>query len=291
MSLASLVAIALAVAAVAAGLVATLLQRGARQAAGLAATLTDTAPGGYYFWDTRGGRERASSGLATTLGAGDGPLAAFADLAPCFDEADYARLTTLIGALRGQDSEFTARLAAADGNREFAANGQTVRDGGGRKLGFIVWLRDVDGTPGSGEGTAAASRSEFAQILDTILLPVWRRNDSPDIVWWNAAFADAVGGATDTARDRDLFEFSSLPFARRANALAESARAANGVASEVRTLVVDGERRSFEVVEQPVEGGMIGVARNITESTRADDELERHIAAHAAVLEQLGRRS
>ena len=56
----------------------------------------------------------------------------------------------------------------------------------------------------------------------------------------------------------------------------------------MRTLVIDGERRSFEVVERPVEGGMIGLARDTTESAQVADELGWHIAGHATVLGQLG---
>ena len=271
MSLASLVVISLAAAAaVAAGWVVTLLRRRADEAAALRAQIarmravSDTAPGGYYYWDAVDGAERASPALAETLGAKDTTIAAFADLAPCFAAPDYTRLTALIGALRGQGLPFKARLALTSGRRELAAAGHVLNDSSGRTLGFIVWLNAFAGAAGEDEPgggrSAHASRDKLAEILDELPTPVWRRNESLDIVWWNAAFSAAVGGDADAAGG-DIPEFLPLPFAPRARALAESARAANGVHSEVRALVIDGERRSFEVVERPVEGGMIGLAR------------------------------
>ena len=298
MSLVGIVAIALAAAAVAAGLGFALWRRRADETAALRAqaealrALTETAPGGYYYWDAVDGSERASAGLAKTLGAEDAAVAAFADLAPCIAEADYTRLTSMIGALRGQGTAFAARLSSADGRRDLAAAGHAVSDSAGRALGFIVWLNDVAApgadTAGASERMVYAGRDKLAEVLGALPVPVWRRNEALDIVWWNAAFDAAVGGKAGVAGGHDRHEFSSLPLAGRARALAESAHAANDARREVRALVIDGERRSFEVVERPAEGGMIGLARDITESNQARGELERHIAAHATVLEQLG---
>jgi len=77
-----------------------------------------------------------------------------------------------------------------------------VKDPAGRKLGSIVWLHDSTGTTGmeasdGGERTAHATQDKLVEIFDALPVPVWRRNEALDIVWWNAAFSAAVGGGVE----------------------------------------------------------------------------------------------
>lgn len=291
-SLATILAVAGA-AGVATAILAWLVQarRSAAQALRLGAAggrveaLLTTAPGAYYAWSTLDGQEMHSPNLAAAVGLEGVTVSAFADLAPAFDADAYAEIERRIGALRGQGQAFSEVCGGAAGQR-FALDGTAMLDSLGTPVAYVVWVRDMsrglapsDHFQQSGE--VARTSGYLGEILDALPIPVWRRGESLDVTWWNKAFDDAVGGGGGPP------EFASKPLHAQARALARKAGQDQTPQRETRSLVVDGERRAFDVVEHPCGGGLIGMARDITELVEVGGELERHIEAQADVLEKL----
>ena len=103
--------------------------------------------------------------------------------------------------------------------------------------------------------------------------PTWRRDATGAIGFVNAA---AVPLASDLERGA---------------ALATRARETGRVQSESRNLVIDGDRRLFEIFETPLAanagGGTIGMGRDVTALEQIQSDLARHVDAHAEVLEKL----
>ena len=144
-------------------------------------------------------------------------------------------------------------------------------------------------------GALAAARDEAAglrregEALEGVLSvtpePIWRRAPDLSIVWCNAPYAALVAGnaATEGATSATPEMCASAKeFARQAQRSGQPMR-------EARSLIVEGERRVYEILEKPLgQGGeIIGIARDITahEETKAD--LARHVEAHATVLQSL----
>ena len=127
-------------------------------------------------------------------------------------------------------------------------------------------------------------RETLESMLGAAPEPMWRRAPDLRIAWCNAPYAALVGGARTAPKPDTTAEMcaSARELARKAQRTGERMR-------EVRSLIVDGERRVYEVVERPLgRGGEIaGFARDVTahEETKAD--LARHVEAHATVLQSL----
>jgi signal transduction histidine kinase len=127
----------------------------------------------------------------------------------------------------------------------------------------------------------AALESELEQVrrlapdatLAAIPHPSWRRDPDGTVAFINAA---AVPLASDL---------------ERGGGLALRARETGRVQSESRNLVIDGDRRLFEIFETPlppgIGSGTIGIGRDVTALEQIQSDLARHVDAHAEVLEKL----
>ncbi|MGQ9369930.1 PAS-domain containing protein [Azospirillum sp. A39] len=233
---------------------------------------------------------------AAPAGAGDG--GGLATLLRRLKPDDGAALSAALQALREAGNGFRLEATATDGarlvlhgRRGAAADGQ-VRDS--------LWVQDVSpdraalDTAESARKGAEGALDDLRAALDALPVPVWlRRADTPDrlaITWCNAAYARAVDAepAQAVAEGRELLADGA------GRALAERARR-NGFAQSSREPVVIGtERRLIEVTEAPLPAPdgrgtlVIGYALDLTPLETLRAELNRHVAAHAEVLERLG---
>lgn len=169
--------------------------------------------------------------------------------------------------------------------------GVTAADAGTDR---ILWLRDLTETTAAartGEAALAVANGRadaLAAALDAVPLPVWMRTADARIAWGNVAFAEAVEATPTEAVERQV-EFDP----RQGTNQGRDALAAGRAASARQHLVVQGERRLFDITEAPLaaEGtdfAGVGFAVDVTDIEDLQVELGRHIAGHAVVLEQLG---
>nr|WP_255542308.1 PAS domain-containing sensor histidine kinase [Azospirillum sp. INR13] len=114
------------------------------------------------------------------------------------------------------------------------------------------------------------------------------RDRSLRLSWCNRAYARAVDGDPDSvvAEGRELTATGP--------ALAERARSGGFAQSDRAPVVIGTERRLLEVTEAPLpltDGGgtlVVGYALDLTPLEELRGELDRHLTAHAEVLERLG---
>jgi signal transduction histidine kinase len=105
----------------------------------------------------------------------------------------------------------------------------------------------------------------------------------------NAAYARAVEAAREDVVKGEGIEFASRAVGPRARDLAADAIARGETAREKRFVVVDGQRRAFDIIEVPLsERGTIGFAIDVTALDEARADLARHIDGHAETLDRLG---
>lgn len=132
------------------------------------------------------------------------------------------------------------------------------------------------------EAAARQFRDEAVRLraaLDALPAPVWWRDPAGNLADCNQAYAAALGDS----REAVLAAGKTL-FPRRIAAAPLAAESGPDAAH----VVIDGERRLFEMAEVQSPGGAaVGFALDRTALEGARDALRRHLAAHAAVLESL----
>lgn len=263
-----------------------------------------TAPDGFFRWDFHpdGGVAEGSCSrrLAVLLGLVSGTDADFAEVLEAFDPVRAAVLAVAVEALHRHGTAFQVELALRDGPRRVLATGQRASEADGRPAADVVWMRDV--TEGSAaverlsrEGRALTTeRDRLRALLDSLSAPIWLRDRDLAPVMCNQAYARAVGAESPdevVAAGTELVPAGQL---REARALAARARAAGQSRSESFHLVMAGKRRRVEITESPVPldgDGMlmtVGIAIDRTAEEELLSRVERHVAAHAEVLENLG---
>lgn len=196
-------------------------------------------------------------------------------------ETDAERLQTALAGLHGQGSAFSLALTAHDG-RSLEATGRPV---GGQA---VLWLREGAAEPSatgrlSGQlRESERERAHLRELLDSLPLPLWRRNESLDLIWVNRAYAEAVDCESGKAAVDGQVELDTM-----SRQLAQRARRLGGQEHETRSLVVAGERRVIDVTEATLQDGSLGYALDRTPLAEARQELERHQAANRETLDHM----
>lgn len=183
---------------------------------------------------------------------------------------------------RGEAFELTARRGACGGSVAIAGR-RADSDAGSVD---VLWIRPVD--PGV-DADPTPSVPLLTALLDGLPVPVWLRGETFEITWCNRAFADAVGRPREAAL-AEARELASNVLDQNGRAVAERARERGEAQTETRHVVIGGARRLIEITERPVGADCMpafGYARDLTKVEEIQDELQRHLSAHAEVLEQL----
>lgn len=283
---------------------------------------------GSLFWNAKSGRRDAErleaerARLAAILAAAPNPWCAWdatgaAALSPdcrtllgiesveaLFESlADPEPVVEAVGRLRRDGVPFRLTVALADG-RSLALTGRRGSAGsggnsGGKDVGGwhdVVWIEDVtaDAVALSESRTACdaaeAVLADLRAAMDALPVPVWLRGADLSISWCNRAYARAVDSESAAA----VAEGRELSASEAGRALAERAKS-GGFAQSARVPVVIGtERRLLDVTEAPLPSPLgdgtlvVGYALDVTGIEELQAELNRHLAAHAEVLERLG---
>lgn len=256
----------------------------ARQAAEirLLEDLAATAPGVWCRWSEGRDEERVAADFAARLGlaAGDGFDGFMARLA----DHHASRLAGALEGLRaGTDNDsFTLTVAAADGARSFAAAGASPSD----HAGIVLWLTDVSDAAAANAANAA-ERNQPRAIIDTLPLPIWRRAADQALVYCNKAYADIVEADAAGATAGAGIELVAEAEAHKTRDLAKDAQSSGEAQTAAHHVIVDGARRLLKITESPLDGETVGIALDVTAIEEMSRNLDRHIEAHAAVIERL----
>lgn len=114
-------------------------------------------------------------------------------------------------------------------------------------------------------------------VLDRLPLAIWRRSTKLDLTWANKAALGLFG------QDVQKKEFDQT-----ARQLAKKAQKNKRLASESRTLVVEGSARILDVAEIPLPNGtLVGYGADQTALEAVQAELVLHVSAHREMLQSL----
>jgi signal transduction histidine kinase len=263
-----------------------------------------TAPSGFWVWSTG-----MSSGVGKNDGTGGGALSqmftvaadafgSFSDVTALLLPTHAGELSEAVTRLRETGTGFSLRVETTDGRRIFEARGRRMAITPDAPASDIVWFCDItDAIREAGRlmervTSLTEQNAALRHVFDGLAVPVWVRGNDLAIVYCNRAYARAVEEVVPAAAIAAGKEIAPAPagWNRR---LAEEALVAGESRTRRHHIVVDGQRRMFEISEFPLAGEdqpwrVAGLAVDLTESDDSRGELARHMAAHAAVLEKLG---
>lgn len=254
-----------------------------------------TSPDGYYAWIC--GEESCSRRLAVLLALPRGMESAFEDVLAVFSREDADTLREAVNTLRNDGEGFFLELPLTDGPRRIRVRGQRATTPGGEASSDMIWMRDVtEGATVVDELTVSLQHqqretSQLRTMLDGLPYPVWMRDEDLALIAVNRAYADAVDAPDPEAVIIRQAELAPDTLMREARAVAARARAAGATREETFHLVLGGARRCVSISEIPAVTGdnllTVGTAQDFTRVEEVQTELDRHITAHAEVLERL----
>jgi len=201
---------------------------------------------------------------------GSGPRSyggAEATIDSCLLGADALELSRALDGLSERAESFA--LTARD------RNGHPIHLRG-RAVGAAaaVWIEP--------ERAAKAQTLDFRAVLDALPIPVWLRDRALSLVWANRAYAEAAG-----VPDAEAAVKTQTALEKSESDLAATARNSGEMQEARRFAVVNGQRRALALAHQPVAGGIVGSAVDVTDLVQADAKLQQHLDAHADTLDRL----
>jgi len=213
---------------------------------------------------------------------GGGMGFSYASFLAGIETADAARVAAAVEDLKRVGTAFTAAVSAP-GGAAYEIEGRRTASGDS-----VMWLAEVSAMrrAETARGTAVADAADLRAMVDSLPMPVWRRDRDLRVIDCNAAFAAAL----DLPREAVLAQAAELaPENERDRTLALARVAAAGtIQSERCHVVIAGSRRLLELSEAPDRsGGTIGFAIDYTDLESAEGELSRHVNAHGQVLESI----
>ncbi len=246
------------------------------------------SPVSYVFWPAAADAETLAPNFTALMGES---VTGFEQLSQVFSAAEFADIETAAEDLRQDGRPFQLVLSSAKG-RIFKAAGRVVTDTDGGALGQVLWIEDITGVRREAAEQAAAAeadgRRDVEALIDTLGFPVWRRGRDLSLKWANRTYADIVKSDPADAEGDDDVELGDSPFSIPQAELAATAKATGKAQRDRRYVVVNGERRAFEIVEAPIgDDEVAGFALDVTELDEVKSELQRHIESHAETLDTL----
>lgn len=184
--------------------------------------------------------------------------------------------------LRGEGRGFVMTVTTTAG-KPVEAEGRAI---GGRA---VLRLRNVSGIEQElidlslRHDRLTAEVATMTSLLDSLPAPAWARDEAGRLVFVNSAYVHAVEAADPAdavARSLELLD-------RKACEEVAERRAAAEPYTGRLAVIAAGQRRIFDVVDTPTEGGSAGMAIDRTEAEAMRSELARMIEAHRRVLDQL----
>jgi signal transduction histidine kinase len=250
-----------------------------RESAALSELMRE-APAAVLWWSPGESEPRTTPSLAALLKS-SALVAGPAEILPLLAAGAAARLSRAIERLRKEGAGFEVLLRLASSEDVLQATGQA------RNGIAAIWFRDVTDWVGDA-ARLRQERAALAAALNALPLPVWRRSSDGRLLYCNDTYARMVDADPDAAVENGI-EIARGALGENGRGLALRALASAAIQSESHHIIAGGARRLLAISELPGPArGTIGYALDLTALEDTQGELERHIAAHAEVLETLG---
>jgi signal transduction histidine kinase/PAS domain-containing protein len=270
---------------------ATSVEAELRRVAERQAGIVGSSPLEHIYWTISDDQEYVSRRFSVLF---EGGVKSFAELADKFPAEDFEKLETAAEGLRNEGRSFAQTLRSTSGTT-LNVTGAVVPGETGQPVAHVLWLDDIsherDDWAALRETASvnASAKLQLEALLNDLPFAVWLRKPDLTLAWVNRTYGRMVEVDAEQAVMGDGIELGAAAFAPAPRELAAEAQRSEETQRETRHIVVDGERRAFEITEMKVgaEGQVAGFARDATALEEARAELRRHVESHAETLDKL----
>ena len=158
---------------------------------------------------------------------------------------------------------------------------------------ILLWCNDISNTT----STLSSMENNLAQeqdlvksmrdVLNSLPIPVWLRNDNLDIIYCNTAYADAVERSVEQVVKGNIPLVAGSLFGQ-GHSLAENAKKCNREQIISQFVIINGERKKLSIHEMPIsDDKFMGFALDVTAEDKLASDLDRAIVANHGILEHI----
>jgi signal transduction histidine kinase len=247
-----------------------------KTSAGEARALLASEPQVLLVWPLQGGDPEVI-GDARIL-VPEEPLQCVSDFDTWLEPQSVEEIQTAVRRLRANGEGFSSALSTRSG-RKIEASGRPI---GGRA---VLCLRDVNGL----QRDLAALTVEHHKLqrdlaaanslIEALPSPVWMRDKSGRLVFFNSAYASAVEAGDPTSAVAGGIELFDAGVGREPDE--------GGGGRARRAAIVGGHRRVLDVLAVPTPNGSAGIGIDATEVETLHRDVARMVEAHRRTLDQL----
>ncbi|MEI7668587.1 MAG: ATP-binding protein [Pseudomonadota bacterium] len=248
--------------------------------------IIDSNDDGYYFRNIKSGNEIFSKKLREMFALGDDKII-FTDFIASLGDTQSNSIKQALANL--EKSIDTKIVINTDNNRQFECSLSGTYNNDKILENIIIWFRDNSESHKIFERINNETKQlkrevkQFSSILNSLPTPIWLRNSALTIKYCNMAYTIAAEEGTQESHNETL---ELHPLSR---SLANLAFESNEIKSELRHIVLEGERKLYKFTEIPVkpDGITVGIAQDDTELEDVKEELQRYISVQSELLESV----
>ena len=207
---------------------------------------------------------------------------------------DADALSRDVAAVQKTGRSFTLALRARGSARTLLVKGAPAAARIGQTGSVILWWFDATESQAEigrlGEQVMALQTAfdRLSGLIEAAPVPMWHRGPDLKLALVNAAYVKAVEGESPRDVIEKGIELADAGGGSGPLATARAAQEAGQPVSTVMPVTVEGDRRSFRIVDVPLgDAGVAGFALDIEEVQRADAAYREFEATQRAMLDRL----
>lgn len=246
-------------------------------------------------------KERCSRRLAVILNLEKGTNSSFEDILKNFYRDDAKKIIKYINLLMEDGVSFEDEFVIKNNAKHINLAGSRINGIDGNVYCDMIWFRDVSLESNQISGLEEEKHHSLEKILqledmiDNVAYPIWLRDENLNIIAVNKKYLEFVNQSNKEEVISNNLEIQNLSGESISKNLALIAHTTNKVKKQTVSLVKNGERRSYEVIETPFHAeqaldkiGTVGALIDVTELDEIKRNLKLHQNAHLEILGALG---
>lgn len=245
--------------------------------------------------------EHCSRRLAVIMNFEDGTKAGFEDILKNFYKDDAKKIVKYVELLQEDGVSFEDEFPLKTGTRQMRLSGVRINGIDGNIYCDMIWFRDISIESQTISELEAEKAQWFKQIvqmedlINNIPYPIWVRDDNLNIFELNKKYLEFFDNKTREEILKNHLEIMNVNGESISRNLAFLAHSINRTKRQTVSVIKDGERKIYEVIESPfhVEDSLdkiftAGALIDITELDELKRNLKIHQNAHLEIMGTLG---